>query len=58
MGVAWKYKDRIIRVGRSWRDDSGTKHPYNWVIWSDEEKKQAGLVRVEDSKAEASSVKN
>ena len=33
--MAWKYGDRTLKVGKSWTDNSGTKHPYNWMIWSD-----------------------
>lgn len=42
--MAWKYNDRIIRVGRSWKNDDGITHPTNWAIWSDEDKASAGLV--------------
>ena len=42
--MAWKYNDRIIRIGRSWTDDNGVTHPRNWAIWSDEDKVAAGLV--------------
>ena len=33
--MAWKYGDRTLRVGKGWTDNSGIKHPYNWMIWSD-----------------------
>ena len=46
--MAWKYNDRIIRVGRSWTNDDGITHPTNWAIWSDEDKVAAGLVWVDD----------
>ena len=42
--MAWKYNDRMIRVGRSWTNDDGVTHPTNWAIWSDEDKASAGLV--------------
>lgn len=42
--MAWKYNDRIIRVGRAWTTDDGITHPSNWAIWSDEDKVAAGLV--------------
>ena len=42
--MAWKYNDRIIRIGRSWTNDDGITHPRNWAIWSDEDKVAAGLV--------------
>ena len=40
----WKYKDRIIQVGRSWTDDEGTQWPWSWNGMSDEDKARAGLV--------------
>ena len=46
--MAWKYNDRIIRVGRSWTDDDGITHPRNWAIWSNEDKVAAGLVWEDD----------
>jgi hypothetical protein len=46
--MAWKYNDRIIRVGRSWTDDNGVTHPRNWTIWSDEDKVASGLVWEDD----------
>jgi hypothetical protein len=42
--MAWKYNDRMIRVGRSWTNDDGITHPTNWAIWSDEDKVAAGLI--------------
>ena len=41
--MPWKYGSKIIREGRGWTDNAGTKHPYNWNIWSDADKKAAGL---------------
>jgi len=46
--MAWKYNDRIIRVGRSWTDDNGITHPRNWAIWANDEKTAAGLVWEDD----------
>ena len=46
--MAWKYNDRIIRIGRSWTTDDGITHPRNWAIWSDEDKVAAGLVWADD----------
>ena len=40
----WKYKDRIIQVGRSWTDDEGTQWPWSWNRMSDEDKAGVGLV--------------
>lgn len=44
----WTYNGRTIRVGRSWADDNGVKHPANWTRWSDEEKANKGLIWVAD----------
>ena len=39
--MAWKYKERWIKAGKSWTDDNGYKHPYNWATsWSDEDKEK------------------
>ena len=33
--MAYKYKDRILKVGKAWKDDNGIQHPYNWLSsWS------------------------
>lgn len=42
--MAWKYNDRVIRVGRSWTDDNNVTHPTNWAVWSDADKTAMGLV--------------
>ena len=41
--MPWKYSGRVIRVGRSWVDNDGIQHPYNWNNWSDDEKAEKGL---------------
>ena len=41
--MPWKYSGRVIKVGRSWTDNNGIKHPYNWNNWSDDEKDEIGL---------------
>ena len=41
--MPWKLGDKIIKEGRSWSDGTVT-HPTNWAIWSDADKKAAGLV--------------
>ena len=47
--MPWRYKDgRIIKVGRSWKDEDGTTHPWNWVIWSDDDKEDKDLTWEED----------
>ena len=40
--MPWKLGDKIIREGRSW-SNNGVTHPANWAIWSDADKKSAGL---------------
>ena len=41
--MAWKHNGVQIKEGRSWTDKDGIKHPSNWMIWSDEDKKGFGL---------------
>jgi len=33
----------IIKQGSSWKDANNIRHPKNWHIWSEDEKKAAGL---------------
>jgi hypothetical protein len=42
----WKYKNKTIKVGRSFKDDDGVIHPPNWNIWSAEEKKAMQITEV------------
>ena len=42
--MAWKHNGVNIKEGKSWTDKDGIKHPSNWMIWSDEDKKGFGLV--------------
>jgi hypothetical protein len=45
----WKYGETVIRVGRSWVDNDGVRHPVQWSTgWSAEEKAAKGLVWVDD----------
>lgn len=44
----YTYNERIIRAGRSWTDSNGTKHPTNWMQWTDAEKTAMGLVWADD----------
>jgi hypothetical protein len=45
----YKYGETVIRVGRSWVDNDGVKHPVQWsTAWSDDEKAAKGLVWVDD----------
>ena len=36
----------LIREGSSWISADGVKHPSNWHIWSEDEKKLAGLEEI------------
>ena len=48
--MAWLYNGRTLKVGKSWTDDSGYKHPYNWASsWSAEEKTKWGVTWQDDS---------
>ena len=44
----YKYGEVVIRVGRSWTDNDGVKHPSSWARWSDDEKAAHGLVWEDD----------
>tara|TARA_Y100001937_G_C7136366_1_gene340214 strand:+ start:11713 stop:12180 length:468 start_codon:yes stop_codon:yes gene_type:complete len=47
----WKYNNRIIRAGRSWRDVNGNQYPSNWMqLTSDNQKKSVGLTWEDDPK--------
>lgn len=42
--MPWKYNNKIIRAGKSWKDSNGITHPNTWMRWSDAEKTAAGMV--------------
>jgi len=42
----WKYNDKSIRPGKSWKDDNGVLHPGNWNIWSAEHKASMGIIEI------------
>tara|TARA_R110000751_G_scaffold22572_1_gene63531 strand:- start:106 stop:456 length:351 start_codon:yes stop_codon:yes gene_type:complete len=46
--MAWKCGDRTLIVGKGWTDDNNTKHPYNWVKWSDASKTKYGVTWEDD----------
>ena len=46
--MAWKHNGRVIKVGKSWIDDSNIRHPRNWIIWTDAYKETMGLVCEDD----------
>jgi len=42
--MAYKYKDRYLKVGKAWQDDENFKHPYNWQSsWSADDLKKWGV---------------
>lgn len=42
--MAYKYKERYLKVGKAWQDDDGFKHPYNWSSsWSADDLKKWGV---------------
>lgn len=42
--MAYKYKERTLKVGKGWADDNGFKHPYNWAsAWTDADKTSWGV---------------
>ena len=40
----WYYQDKAIQVGRGWTDSKGIKHPRTWSNWSEDRKKEMGMV--------------
>ena len=47
--MAYKYNGTTLRVGRSWTDADGVTHPSNWGTWSEEDKKEKGIVWEDDA---------
>ena len=46
--MAYKYKDRYLKVGKSWSDGTYT-HPYNWAsAWSADDLKKWGVTVEKD----------
>ena len=47
--MAWKHNGRNIKAGKSWTDDNGYKHPYNWATaWSDADKEKWKVIWEEE----------
>ena len=42
--MPWKHNGRIIKVGKSWTDDSGVTHPSNWLVWDDATKAEKQVI--------------
>ena len=48
--MVWKHNGNEIKVGSSWTDKNGFKHPYNWASsWSDKDKKDWGVTWTKDA---------
>jgi len=47
--MVWKKSDGThVKVGKSWVDDNNIRHPTNWSIWTDAQKKAVGLTWEDD----------
>jgi hypothetical protein len=47
--MAWLHNGRRIKVGKSFTDDNGIRHPRNWAtVWSNEDKASIPLVWEDD----------
>jgi hypothetical protein len=51
--MPWKLDDKIISEGQSWVDKNKIRHPTNWAIWTDDQKKAVGLKWEDKSAQEA-----
>ena len=47
--MVWKHNGNVIKVGSSWTDKNGFKHPYNWATaWTDQNKKDWSVTWTDD----------
>ena len=46
MTTVYRVNGQTIRPGRAWRDADNTLQPKNWQIWSEDEKKAAGISEI------------
>ena len=46
MTTVYKVNGQTIRPGRAWKDADGILQPKNWQVWSEDEKKAAGISEV------------
>ena len=47
--MVWKKSDgTVVNLGSSWVDANKIRHPSNWGVWTDVEKKAAGLTWTDD----------
>tara|TARA_R100000008_G_scaffold81828_1_gene65462 strand:- start:3098 stop:3670 length:573 start_codon:yes stop_codon:yes gene_type:complete len=52
--MVWKKSDgTIVQIGKSWVDDNKIRHPTNWNIWTDAQKKAVGLTWEDPPASEA-----
>ena len=51
--MPWKLGNTVIKAGSSWVDANKIRHPYNWSIWSDDQKKAVGLTWSDPSPQDA-----
>ena len=52
--MPWKKKDgTVVQIGKSWVDDNNIRHPTNWNIWSNADKKAVGLTWEDPPASEA-----
>ena len=52
--MPWKLGNTVIKEGSSWVDASKIRHPSNWSIWTNDQKKAVGLVWADPSPQDAS----
>ena len=46
MSSIFKAGSKTINLGQSWVSDEGITHPSTWGLWSEEEKKEAGIEEI------------
>ena len=52
--MPWKKSDgTVVQIGKSWVDDDKIRHPTNWNIWTDDQKKAVGLTWEDPPASEA-----
>jgi len=45
----WLYNNKLVAENQTWVNSDGVRHPPNWsAVWSDEDKKAAGMIEVAD----------
>ena len=51
--MPWKLGSTVIKAGSSWVDANKIRHPYNWSIWTNDQKKAVGLAWSDPSPQDA-----